>query len=57
MTVNDLYELMIRFKDNDFAHLDKRVDKTNDRITKLIWLGISTLATMVVGLVLLLVKG
>ncbi len=49
MTVKELHALLNRFIDNDFTHLSKKVDK-------LIWLGISTLATIVAGLVFLIVK-
>ena len=49
MTANEVYKQLIRFIDNDFTHLNKKVDK-------LIWLGITTLVTIVTGLVFLLVK-
>ncbi len=49
MTANEVYKQLIRFIDNDFTHLNKKVDK-------LIWLGISTLATIVAGLVFLVVN-
>lgn len=49
MTVKDVYELFIDFKNNEFQHLEKRVDK-------IFWFALTSLLGIIGTLIAVLVR-